>query len=143
MGLPRTTVTDLDLHAASGTLSAATYGRSMYKINLNQARTESGSRGSQQDFRYTLAQLGAGNDEDSRVAIVNPGDQSLQVEVFGFSRTGEALASQNPLLGPRQHLSLLAKSSLDWERPPGHPWVESRYENASIFACQTFLFIMG
>lgn len=50
-GLPRVVVTDLDYHAATRTLAAATYGRSMYRIQIDEAVTATESRPSSLPLR--------------------------------------------------------------------------------------------
>lgn len=87
-GLPLVATLDLDLHGPSRRLAAATFGRSMYVIDVAAATAGDDVQGSD------LAELRwlPGVDQDAAVAVVNPNGQPVELAVYGFTAAGEELA---------------------------------------------------
>ncbi len=100
VGLPMITVSDLDLHAASGKLAAATFGRSMYVIDLNRIRTEEGPRGTTKPHRYAITEISKGAPERTYISLINPGAQSTGIELVAFSSQGFELQEIQLTLDP-------------------------------------------
>ena len=94
-GLPLAPVTDLDLHEGENFLIAATFGRSMYRLDLDQVDLNS-ITGSQMPVIRYLPQVLADGDNATRFAILNPGETSTAIEVFAFDEFGTTLTRWTP-----------------------------------------------
>ncbi len=85
--LPSCPVNDLDYHAPSGKMIAATYGRSLFSINLDEALLDEQSNNSLSE----LAVVAAINDRDggtTLIKIINNHDRDSQLVVEAFDAKG-------------------------------------------------------
>ena len=91
VGMPTVIVTDLDLHPASQTLLAATFGRGMYRLDLGAALADNPRLGSQLPHKAVLAELHGDLNGDTRIGLVNGNDAEVTLELFSFGSDGALL----------------------------------------------------
>lgn len=107
-GLPFVPVLDIDLHEPENFLVAATYGRSMYRLDLDGVLTEGVVRGSSFAHRYYLTEIESQDEKETWVGVINPGIEPAGVELFAFDQYGESLGRSEAfgVVGGRQRMML-------------------------------------
>ena len=102
-GMPLAPVTDIDLHPASNQLAAATFGRSMYVLNLDQVQPP--PAGVDLPFRYALSETPTQDGLNTRAVLVNPNEATNTIALAAFSAQGSQIGLHQSELGPMATVS--------------------------------------
>lgn len=86
--LPPVPVTDMDFDVDNGLMFVATYGRGLYRLDINAALYEQNILPAAHDHIYALPDV-RGEDAATKVLLVNPHAQAVDVEIVGFGAFGE------------------------------------------------------
>ncbi len=92
VGLPMVPVSDLDIHDDPHFLVAATYGRSMHRIDLDAVLAQPLALGSAFPEIRIAPSVDAGGADGAWLGVINPHGEPVAVELVAFSGEGEELA---------------------------------------------------
>ncbi|MDJ0835470.1 MAG: hypothetical protein QNK37_03075 [Acidobacteriota bacterium] len=94
-GLPMVPVNDLDWHREENFLLAATYGRSMYKLDLDGVNLTS-PRGTQLTHKRYLPEVRVDETGDTFIGVINPQNEAVTIELIAFDADGNELSRVQP-----------------------------------------------